>query len=330
MHAADTGLLDQLEGPLEGLVVLVGEAHDHVGRDVDVRDRVAQPGDRLEVFPGVVVAAHRRQHPVVARLQRHVQVRAHLRLARQRLQDRVAHVDHLDRGDPHPLHPGDPGRAHQQLAEVEAGGGVAVVADADPRHHDLALVLLHAAAHLVEDRRGRARAGAPAHGRDDAVGAVAVTPVLDLHESPRAGPRPGVVRCPRGAPERDLVLEVDARAARLRRLAPPGVAILTATSSAVPVKVLTPGSISSNWDGRRLTAQPATYTSRAVCSERRTDWRDFASASRVMQQVLITCSSASFSATSSWPACEQLAAGQHGVGLGDLAAEELDREAHRR
>ena len=122
-------------------------------------------------------------------------------------------MDHLDRGDPHALHPGHPRRAHQQFPEVEAGGGVAVVADADPRHHDLALVLLHAAAHLVEDRRGRPRAGAPPHGRDDAVGAVAVTAVLDLHEPPRAGPRPGVLRRPGGAPERDLVLEVDARAA---------------------------------------------------------------------------------------------------------------------
>ncbi len=71
----------------------------------------------------------------------------------------------------------------------------------------------------------------------------------------------------------------------------------------MPVKVLTPGSISANWVWLRFTAQPATYTSLALCSERLTDWRDFASASRVMQQVLITCSSASFSATSSWPAC---------------------------
>ena len=66
---------------------------------------------------------------------------------------------------------------------------------------------------------------------------------------------------------------------------------------------LTAGSISANWRGRRFTAQPPTYTSRApLFSERRTDWRDFASASPVMQQVLITCSSASSSGTSSWPA----------------------------
>ena len=40
----------------------------------------------------------------------------------------------------------------------------------------------------------------------------------------------------------------------------------------------------------------------AVLSERRTDWRDFASASLVMQHVLITCRSASSSGASAWPA----------------------------
>ena len=39
-----------------------------------------------------------------------------------------------------------------------------------------------------------------------------------------------------------------------------------------------------------------------VFSERRTAWRDLASASLVMQHVLITCNSASFSAVSVCPA----------------------------
>ena len=65
-------------------------------------------------------------------------------------------------------------------------------------------------------------------------------------------------------------------------------AIADATSSAAPVNTFTAGAISANPMGRRLTAQPPTYTSRAVFNERRTDWRDFASASLVIQQVLIT------------------------------------------
>ncbi len=72
MHAADTRPCDHVEGPLEGLLVLVREAHDHVGREVDVRDRLAQLADRLQVLLGAVVAPHRLEHAVVPGLERHV------------------------------------------------------------------------------------------------------------------------------------------------------------------------------------------------------------------------------------------------------------------
>ncbi len=71
-----------------------------------------------------------------------------------------------------------------------------------------------------------------------------------------------------------------------------------ATASAVPTNASTRSSISANCSAFRLTAQPDTSTLSAVLSERRTDWRDFASASLVMQHVLITCRSASSSAAS--------------------------------
>ena len=58
------------------------------------------------------------------------------------------------------LHAGDPGHLEHQLAELEPPLGVAVVADADPGHHHLGLALGDAAAHLVQDRAGRTRAGA--------------------------------------------------------------------------------------------------------------------------------------------------------------------------
>jgi len=70
--------------------------------------------------------------------------------------------------------------------------------------------------------------------------------------------------------------------------APRPAAIAPATSSAVPTNALTRSSISRNCDEFRLTAHPATSTRSAVFRERRTAWRDFASASLVMQHVLIT------------------------------------------
>src|SRR6266480_7691385 len=72
-------------------------------------------------------------------------------------------------------------------------------------------------------------------------------------------------------------------------------AISDATSSAAPVNTFTAGPISAKLEGRRLTAQPPTNTWWAVFNEWRTDLRDFASASPVMQHVLMTCSSASAS-----------------------------------
>ena len=108
------------------------------------------------------------------------------RLAGQRAEQRVLDVDDLDAREPDPLHTRDPGHLHHQLAELEAAVGVAVVADADAGHDHLRLPLDDAAAHLLEHRPGRARAGRAPDGRDDAVRAVAVAAVLDLDEATRA------------------------------------------------------------------------------------------------------------------------------------------------
>ena len=122
-----------------------------------------------------------------------MQVRAHLRLLPQRLDQRVAYVDHLHRGEPHPLHALDLGGLHHQLAELPPILRIAVVAHADPRHHHLRLARAHARPHLLQHGGGRARARRPAHGGDDAVGAVAVAAVLHLHEAARAcGGRAGL------------------------------------------------------------------------------------------------------------------------------------------
>ncbi len=151
------------------------------------------------------MAAHRTQHAVVAGLHRHVQVRTDLGRVRERIEQRVADVDHLDARQPHALDARDARDGDHQLAELEPLFGVAIVADADPGHHHLGLTVGDSLCGLTEDRARRPRASAAAHGRDDAVGAVAVTAILDLDEAARTGLTGGLAR-------EHVVLEVGAAA----------------------------------------------------------------------------------------------------------------------
>ena len=64
-------------------------------------------------------------------------------------------MDHLDRGDAHALHAGDPRSLDQQLAEIKPALRVPVVPYADARHHHLTLILCDAALDLVQYRRSR-------------------------------------------------------------------------------------------------------------------------------------------------------------------------------
>ena len=160
-----------------------------------------------------------------------------------------------------------------------------------PGHHHLGLALRDAPAHLVEHGARRARAGAAAHLGDDAVRAVAVAAVLHLHEAA-------------GARRRQ---RLRARARRSRRRRSPAPRRPRPRPRRRPPCRPAPspaGAISSNCAAFRLAAQPVTTTRRPArpFAERRTDWRDFASASRVMQHVLTTCRSASSSGASTCPA----------------------------
>ena len=71
MELGQPGRAYRLDRPLERGPVLGREAYDHVGRQVEVRE----PLDRAQVPVDRVAPAHRAQHVVVARLERHVQVR---------------------------------------------------------------------------------------------------------------------------------------------------------------------------------------------------------------------------------------------------------------
>ena len=59
-----------VERALEGCVVLAGKPDDHVGREIEARERL----DLGEVLRDRVPPSHRPQHAVVARLERDVQV----------------------------------------------------------------------------------------------------------------------------------------------------------------------------------------------------------------------------------------------------------------
>ena len=209
----------------------------------------------LEVLVGVVVAAHRLEHRVVAGLHRDVQVRAHLGLGGERLEQRVLDVDHLDARQPHPLDARHLRHRHHQLAELEPVLGIAVVADADPGHHHLGLALRDPPAGLVEDGARRARAGAAPDGGDDAVGAVAVAAVLDLDEAAGASDCAGAWPPAAGPGERRARTSCS-RSAH----APRPAAIAPGHLLGGAHERLTRASISANCAPFRLTAQPATRT----------------------------------------------------------------------
>ena len=171
-------------------LVLGREADDHVARQVELG------GERLEpaqVGRGRVAAAHRAQHAVVARLQRHVEMARGGRRLAQRGDELVAHVVDLDRAEPQAVEPGRRAGLAHEPRQVVAGVAVAEAAEVDPGEDDLAVALLDAAADLAEHRVGAPAARRAAHERDHAEVAGERAAVLDLHERANAvEPRVGL------------------------------------------------------------------------------------------------------------------------------------------
>ena len=77
-RAGEPGPPYDVQGRLEVLLGLAREAHDDVGGDGGLGHRGADPLDDAEVLRLAVGPAHVLQHPVGARLQRHVQRRHHV------------------------------------------------------------------------------------------------------------------------------------------------------------------------------------------------------------------------------------------------------------
>ena len=132
----------------------VGKADDDVGRQVEVRER----RESAQVGRGRVAAAHRAQHPVVARLERHVQVPARRSAsraapARARRSTWLTSIDERRRR----CSPGVAPASRTSRAQRVAALTVAEAAEVDPREHDLAMALLDAPADLAAAPRRRSR-----------------------------------------------------------------------------------------------------------------------------------------------------------------------------
>ena len=105
VHAREPGLADgRKRAPRNAASVLGRVAHDDVGGQVHAGNELPRAPDGGQEPGRRVAAPHRPQHAVVARLHRHVQVARHARV-RHRVEERVRHVVHLDRREPHPLDP---------------------------------------------------------------------------------------------------------------------------------------------------------------------------------------------------------------------------------
>ena len=220
----------------------VGKADDHVGGQVEVRERLEAP----EVRRGRVAPTHRAQHAVVARLQRHVQVPGDGRRLPQRSHELVVHVVDLDRGEAETLQARRrSGLAHEPRERV-AALTIAEAAEVDAREHDLAMPLLDPLADLPQDCVGAPASRGPADERDHAELAREAAPVLDADErTDPVEPRIGL-----NASDRADVPATNAAVSSARRET-------TVTFSGRPANARS-----------RLAAHPVTYTRRWVRAAR--------------------------------------------------------------
>ena len=117
VHLRQPGGTHGLERALERRVVLGREADDHVRGQVELLERL----ELAQVGRDRVAARHRLQHAVVARLERHVQVRPDDGRLAQRRDELVVDVVDLDR------------REAQALDALDRAGGANQAARLSPR-----------------------------------------------------------------------------------------------------------------------------------------------------------------------------------------------------
>ena len=182
MDLRDPRGANDVERPLERRVVLARKADDDVGREVEAGERL----DAGEVLLRAVAAMHRAQDPVVAGLERDVNMAGHCVRALERIDEVGRHVIDLDRGEAEPVDSRDRARLTHELRKPVPGLAIAEAAEVDTREHDLAMSLGHAAPYLAEHVLCTPAPRAAAHERDHAERARERAAVLDLHERARA------------------------------------------------------------------------------------------------------------------------------------------------
>ena len=178
MHLRDAGVRHGSHRARERTVVLRREADDHVGREVEVLERL----DPRTVLPDRVAPAHLPEDGVVTRLQGDVQVTRHDRRLAHGLDQVDRDVIDLDRGEAEPREALDLARRPDQPRQRQPGAAIAETAEIDAGEHDLSVALGDPSPDLCEDCSRRAASRRAADEGDDAEGARERAAVLDLDE----------------------------------------------------------------------------------------------------------------------------------------------------
>ena len=182
MHLGHPGLRENLPRALERALVLAREADDHVARQVEVRRAArAGGGTSRRCSAGPWRAARRRLRTEAAR------AGGERRSAsRERANELVVHVVHLDRGEPEAPQPRRGSRLANEPGQRIAALAVAVAAEVDPGQDNLPVPLVDPPPHLSQHRLGAAAPGRPTDERDDTEVAREAASVLDAHECANA------------------------------------------------------------------------------------------------------------------------------------------------
>ena len=267
MHLRDPGRLHGRHRIHERALVLGRESDDHVRREVEVLESL----ELRPVLPDGVPAAHRAEDPVVARLQRHVEMARGDRCLAHRRDQVGGDVVDLDRREPQALEAVDRACVADEPGQGHPGCAVAEAAEVDAGEHDLAMTLRRPAPDLGEHGVGGAAARGAAHERDDAERTREGAAVLDPDE---------------GAHSLEPMVRLDAT--DRPHVGGDGIGELLAAPWRRRGRCRACPRMHSR-RGSRRTPSVDVRVRAAACAAA---WRDFATASLVTQHVLITATSA--------------------------------------
>ncbi len=179
MNSCDvTDLPDQVEGALEILLRLTGEADDDVAGEGDAGHGPAGVLDEFEVLRNGVMAIHLGQYPVRAALHRQMQVLAQVRLRGNGVNELMAGVLRVAGHEADLIIAGHRAEQVEQVGKIHLlFQALAVAVDILAQQGDLLVARFHKAPELGQDIAGLAALFAAADIGHDAVGAEVVAAV---------------------------------------------------------------------------------------------------------------------------------------------------------